>query len=59
MHQSCRSLDPNLQGALKEYLVARGVGELTDFLLKHLQSKEQNQYVNWLRTMENLLAKQP
>ncbi|KAM0948759.1 putative mitochondrial glycoprotein [Dioscorea sansibarensis] len=55
-----RSLDPNFRGALKEYLVARGVGaELTDFLLTHLHSKEQNQYVNWLRTMESLLAKQP
>ncbi|KAH7679374.1 Mitochondrial glycoprotein [Dioscorea alata] len=55
-----RSLDPNLQGALKEYLIARGVGaELTDFLLKRLHSKDQNQYVTWLRTMESLLANQP
>ncbi|KAH7679382.1 Mitochondrial glycoprotein [Dioscorea alata] len=53
------SLDPNLQGALKEYLIARGVGaELTDFLLKCLHSKDQNQYVTWLRTMESLLANQ-
>ncbi|KAJ0980882.1 hypothetical protein J5N97_009137 [Dioscorea zingiberensis] len=53
-----RTLDPNLQGSLKEYLVARGIGaELTNFLHKHLHLKEQNQYVNWLQMMENLFAK--
>ncbi|KAJ0099165.1 hypothetical protein Patl1_20456 [Pistacia atlantica] len=52
------TLDRQLQGALKEYLVARGIGEsLTNFLLLHLHKKEQGQYVNWLRKLESLVAK--
>ncbi|KAJ7972190.1 Mitochondrial glycoprotein [Quillaja saponaria] len=35
-------LGPQLQEALKEYLVAKGIGEgLTDFLLLHLHKREQ------------------
>ncbi|XP_031256551.1 uncharacterized protein At2g39795, mitochondrial [Pistacia vera] len=52
------TLDRQLQGALKEYLVARGIGEsLTNFLLLHLHKKEQGQYVNWLQKLESLVAK--
>ncbi|XP_044467643.1 uncharacterized protein LOC123197408 isoform X2 [Mangifera indica] len=52
------TLDPRLQDALKEYLVARGIGEsLTNFLLLHLHKKEQGQYVNWLQKLESLVAK--
>ncbi|KAG2683526.1 hypothetical protein I3760_10G034300 [Carya illinoinensis] len=52
------SLDPQLQDALKEYLVSRGIGEnLTNFLLLHLHKKEQVQYVNWLHKLESLVAK--
>ncbi|XP_073114272.1 uncharacterized protein [Elaeis guineensis] len=52
------SLDPQLQKALKEYLVARGIGEeLTHFLIEHLHRKEHGQYVNWLRTLEGAFAK--
>ena len=54
----CSSLDPQLQKALKEYLVARGIGEeLTHFLIEHLHRKEHGQYVNWLRTLEGAFAK--
>ncbi|KAH9679414.1 mitochondrial glycoprotein family protein [Citrus sinensis] len=52
------SLDPHLQVALKEYLVARGIGEhLTNYLLLHLHKKEQDQYVNWLQKLESMVAK--
>ncbi|KAH9648670.1 mitochondrial glycoprotein family protein [Citrus sinensis] len=52
------SLDPQLQVALKEYLVARGIGEhLTNYLLLHLHKKEQDQYVNWLQKLESMVAK--
>ncbi|KAL4607820.1 hypothetical protein ACB092_09G202300 [Castanea dentata] len=52
------SLDPQLQDALKEYLVARGVGEsLANFLLHHLHKKEQGQYVNWLKKLDSSVAK--
>lgn len=52
------SLDPHLQEALKDYLVARGIREsLTNFLLVHLHRKEQDQYVNWLKMLESSVAK--
>lgn len=54
----CSSLDPNLQNALKEYLVAKGIGEdLTNFLALHLHEKEQRQYVSWLCKLEALMSK--
>ncbi|RZR97439.1 hypothetical protein BHM03_00026625 [Ensete ventricosum] len=53
----CSSLDPQLQKALKDYLVVRGITpKLTNFLLEHLHRKEHSQYVNWLRTMEGIVA---
>ncbi|OMO83953.1 Mitochondrial glycoprotein [Corchorus olitorius] len=52
------TLDPQLQDALKEYLVARGIGKnLTNFLLLTLHKKEQGQYVNWLQKLESFVAK--
>ncbi|XP_022747606.1 mitochondrial acidic protein mam33 [Durio zibethinus] len=54
---SFSSLDPQLQDALKEYLVARGIGEnLTNFLLLTLHKKEQGQYLDWLRKLESFAA---
>lgn len=54
---SLSTLDPNLQDALKEYLVARGIGEnLTNFLLLTLHKKEQGQYLDWLRKLESIVA---
>lgn len=54
----CSSLDPQLQDALKEYLVSKGIGEsLTNFLLLHLHKKEQVQYVNWLQKLESSVTK--
>ncbi|XP_057982055.1 uncharacterized protein At2g39795, mitochondrial [Malania oleifera] len=51
------SLDPQLQEALKEYLVDKGVGEsLTNFLLHHLHRKEQAQYVHWLHELEKFVG---
>lgn len=51
-------LEPQLQDALKDYLVAKGIGEnLTNFLLHHLHKKEQGQYLNWLKKLESMLAK--
>ncbi|KAK2985809.1 hypothetical protein RJ640_019305 [Escallonia rubra] len=50
------SLDPELQGELKNYLTAKGIGEsLANFLLLHLHKKEQDQYVNWLQRLEATL----
>ncbi|EOY09202.1 JHL06B08.3 protein, putative [Theobroma cacao] len=55
---SFSSLDPQLQDAFKEYLLARGIGEnLTNFLLLTLHKKEQGQYVNWLQILESFVAK--
>ncbi|EXB39071.1 Mitochondrial acidic protein MAM33 [Morus notabilis] len=52
------SLDLHLQTALKDYLVAKGVGgSLINFLRLHLHKKEQDQYVNWLKKLESLVAK--
>ena len=51
------SLDPQLQDALKEYLVARGIREnLTNFLLLALHKKEQGQYLDWLQKLESFVA---
>ncbi|KAM3273841.1 hypothetical protein ACQJBY_043175 [Aegilops geniculata] len=53
-----RDLDPKLQAALKEYLVARGVTpELATSLREHLLQKEQAQYVSWLKTLEGMFTK--
>lgn len=52
------TLDPQLQDALKEYLISRGVEEsLTNFLLIHLHKNEQGQYLNWLQKVESSIAK--
>lgn len=47
------TLDSELQHALKEYLIAKGIGiSLTNFLLHYLHKREQEQYVNWLKKGE-------
>ncbi|OEL12860.1 hypothetical protein BAE44_0026122 [Dichanthelium oligosanthes] len=52
------NLDPQLQAALGEYLVARGVDfKLADAILLHLYRKEHAQYFNWLKTMEATFIK--
>nr|KYP51991.1 hypothetical protein KK1_026068 [Cajanus cajan] len=52
-----RTLDNELQHALKEYLVAKGIGvSLTNFLLRYLHNREQEQYVNWLKKGEATFA---
>uniref|UniRef100_A0A0E0MJF4 Mitochondrial glycoprotein n=1 Tax=Oryza punctata TaxID=4537 RepID=A0A0E0MJF4_ORYPU len=53
-----RDLDPQLQVALKGYLLARGVNsKLASSLLHHLVEKELWQYVNWLKTLEEMFSK--
>ncbi|EES15558.1 hypothetical protein BDA96_08G015700 [Sorghum bicolor] len=53
-----RDLDPRLQAALREYLVARGVNpKLATSILQHLLEKERSQYVNWLKALEQAFAK--
>uniref|UniRef100_A0A0D9XWQ8 Mitochondrial glycoprotein n=1 Tax=Leersia perrieri TaxID=77586 RepID=A0A0D9XWQ8_9ORYZ len=53
-----RVLDPQLQVALKGYLLARGVNsKLASSLLHHLVEKERWQYVNWLKTLEEIFRK--
>uniref|UniRef100_A0ACD5XTF1 Uncharacterized protein n=2 Tax=Avena sativa TaxID=4498 RepID=A0ACD5XTF1_AVESA len=53
-----RDLDPKLQTALKEYLLARGVNsQLASSLREHLLQKERVQYAGWLKTMETMLTK--
>ncbi|KAE8711010.1 laccase-11 [Hibiscus syriacus] len=55
---SFSTLDPQLQDELKEYLVARGIGEdLTNFLLLTLHKKEECQYLDWLQKLESFVAK--
>ena len=51
-------LDSKLQDALKDYLIAKGIGtSLTNFLLHYLHKREQQQYVNWLKKGEAFLEK--
>ncbi|XP_058738078.1 uncharacterized protein At2g39795, mitochondrial-like isoform X2 [Vicia villosa] len=51
-------LDFKLQKAFKEYLITKGIGgSLTNFLLHYLHTREQKQYVNWLKTGEAFLSK--
>ncbi|TVU27073.1 hypothetical protein EJB05_29652, partial [Eragrostis curvula] len=53
-----RELDPRLQVALQQYLVARGVNSnLASSILNHLLQKERAQYVNWLKTLEERFTK--
>nr|AFK41988.1 unknown [Lotus japonicus] len=48
-------LDINLQDAFKEYLIAKGIRlGLTNFLLHYLHTREQEQYVNWLKKLKHL-----
>jgi len=50
-------LDNELQHALKEYLIVKGIGiSLTNFLLHYLHKREQEQYVNWLKKGEAAFA---
>ncbi|KAJ0259380.1 hypothetical protein HA466_0057430 [Hirschfeldia incana] len=52
-----RELDPRLQDALKQYLTSKGISEgLTNFILCHLNKKEQEQYVEWLRKLESTVS---
>ncbi|KAG4927842.1 hypothetical protein JHK85_054328 [Glycine max] len=47
------TLDDELQDALKEYLIAKGIGvSLTNFLLHYLHKREHEQYMNWLKKGE-------
>ncbi|RDX83232.1 Mam33 [Mucuna pruriens] len=47
------TLDKELQHALKEYLIAKGIEvSLTNFLLHYLHKREQEQYLNWLKKGE-------
>ncbi|CAN6835881.1 unnamed protein product [Brassica oleracea var. botrytis] len=51
------TLDPRLQDALKQYLTSKGISEgLTNYILCHLNKKEQEQYVNWLRKLESTVS---
>lgn len=51
-------LDINLQKAFKEYLIDKGIGgSLTNFLLHYLHTREQKQYVNWLKKGEAFVSK--
>ena len=54
----CSELDNNLQKAFKEYLIDKGIGgSLTNFLLHYLHTREQMQYVNWLKKGEVFMSK--
>ncbi|EOA27895.1 hypothetical protein CARUB_v10024068mg [Capsella rubella] len=55
-----RQLDIKLQNELRRYLISKGISEgLTNFLLCHLNKKEQDQYVNWLRKLESMMSHSP
>ncbi|KAE9465876.1 hypothetical protein C3L33_02231, partial [Rhododendron williamsianum] len=50
-------LDPHLRIEIMTYLESKGIEEsLTNFLLLHLHRKEQGQYVNWLRKLEEMVT---
>ncbi|CAN8284707.1 unnamed protein product [Cochlearia groenlandica] len=51
------TLDPKLQYELKRYLISKGINEeLTSFLMYHLNKKEQDQYVNWLKKLDSTMS---
>jgi len=53
-------VDPKLHSALEQYLISKGVSKgLTNFLLCHLNKKEQDQYVNWLHRLESTMSHSP
>nr|XP_015616858.2 putative gamma-glutamylcyclotransferase At3g02910 isoform X1 [Oryza sativa Japonica Group]XP_015616860.2 putative gamma-glutamylcyclotransferase At3g02910 isoform X1 [Oryza sativa Japonica Group]XP_015616861.2 putative gamma-glutamylcyclotransferase At3g02910 isoform X1 [Oryza sativa Japonica Group]XP_025877139.1 putative gamma-glutamylcyclotransferase At3g02910 isoform X1 [Oryza sativa Japonica Group] len=57
MEHAAKDLDPQLQVALKGYLVARGVNsKLASSLHHHLVEKERWQYMNWLKTLEDMFS---
>ncbi|KAI4341249.1 hypothetical protein MLD38_025994 [Melastoma candidum] len=52
-----RSLPRTLRRQLEHYLCDKGIErDLVEFLLSHLHRKEQQQYVQWLQTIENLVS---
>ncbi|KAK9671098.1 hypothetical protein RND81_12G007000 [Saponaria officinalis] len=49
--------DPEIQAAFKEYLEARGIGPtLLHFLQQHMHAKEETQYVNWLKKLQETVS---
>ncbi|XP_010505941.1 PREDICTED: uncharacterized protein LOC104782649 [Camelina sativa] len=55
-----RPVDFKLTYELRRYLISKGINEdLTNFLLCHLNKKEQDQYVNWLRKLESTMSRSP
>lgn len=49
-------LDPAVQGAFQQYLADRGVDEdLGFFVLQHSRCKEQAEYLNWLKSLNDFV----
>ncbi|CAL9236486.1 unnamed protein product [Arabidopsis halleri] len=55
-----RPIDFKLGHELRHYLISKGISEgLTNFIVCHLNKKEQDQYVNWLRKLESTMSHSP
>ncbi len=49
-------LDPRLQEAFSDYLEERGVNaDLGRFAMEFSEDKEQREYMNWLKAVQNFL----
>ena len=54
----CRDLDESLQKAFLKYLAARGIkGSLYNFLHEYMMTKEDKEYVVWLKNLKEFVAK--
>ncbi|EGF83364.1 hypothetical protein BATDEDRAFT_84910 [Batrachochytrium dendrobatidis JAM81] len=51
-------LEENVQETFQQYLEERGFdSELANFVGLYIESKEQNEYIHWLKNVENFVAK--
>lgn len=51
-------LDESLQKALHKYLKARGIdGSLRDFLHEYMMSKDEREYLTWLKNVKEFVGK--
>lgn len=54
----CRGLDETLEKAIRKYLSARGISaSLYNPLLEYMRSKDDKEYVVWLKNLKEFVAK--
>ena len=49
-------LDPAVQGGFQQYLAERGIDDdLSFFIIQHSRYKEESEYLNWLKTLNDFV----